>query len=271
VQPGYFEAMGIPLLAGVRLTEADAQGPPRVALVNDALRRRHFPHGEALGKRLRLVDDGPATPWMTVVGVVGDVPQHGLHLPPRPEVYYPAAERSMTLVVRRAPGARLAAQELERQVLVAAPGAVVATPIGMAAVLHDVLFTRRLLAGLMGGLAALALLLAAVGLYGLVSYWVAQRRREMGVRLALGAAPRRLQAHVLGGVLPTVTWGLLLGLGGSLALARLLASLLFEVAVLEAATLLTVVAVLGAVALAASLGPARQAGRVDPAKVLRDS
>jgi putative ABC transport system permease protein len=270
VGPGYFEGMGIPVLRGRSLRDADATRPATSAVVNDVLRRRYFGATDPVGKRVRMrSENGFESPWLTVVGVAGDVPQFGLQTEPRPEVYYPSWQPSMTLVVRAHGSRPGGAAELRREAQAAGPGAVVSAPRSLASILQDSLLSRRLLAALMGALAGVALLLSVVGIYGVVSYSVARRTREIGIRMALGASRREVVRLFLWQVGRLVVIGLALGLLGSLALGRGLASLLFQVSPLDAASIVPVLLILGACALLASFLPVRAATRIDPVSTLR--
>jgi putative ABC transport system permease protein len=270
----YFSALEIPLLAGRLFDGRDDATAPHVVVVNQALAEQAWPGESAVGKRMtgggmdRFWDQEI---WAEVVGVVGNVRHRGLDQPPRPEVYFHTLQRppqSVTAVVRAAgtpasvaAAVRRAATDLDDQVpLELAP---------MEEVMGRSLAQRRFTLLLLAAFAGLALLLTALGVYGVVSLSVSRRRRELGIRLALGARPGRVQRLVLSRAMAAVGLGLLAGLAGALALSRLLASLLFGVSPFDPPTFVAVAALLGAAALAASLVPAHRSSRIEPVEVIR--
>lgn len=276
ISDGYFETMGIPLLDGRDLGPGDdAQAPP-VAVVSRSFAESSWPGENPLGKRLTFdTPPSPDSPWYTVVGVADDVRHEGLDQAPRPDVYFPFSQDtfSFTTLVIRAAG-ELAPLELvpavRREVRVLDPD----QPLGDVATLEAELARsvgqRRFVMVLVGIFAALALGLAAVGLYGVMAYAVTERRHELGIRLALGATRRRLLRGVLGETVALAVVGVALGLLAALALTRLLASLLYQVKASDPLTFATGSTVLLAVALLAGLVPALRAVRVDPARTLRE-
>jgi putative ABC transport system permease protein len=277
IMPGYFRTMGIPLRAGRDLDERDGLRSPRVAVVNEALVRHLFPGEEPLGKRILVgwgYMGGPeGEPAFEIVGVVGDVRHDGLHTEASPTVFLAHAQEPgfmASLVVRTAGDPLAMAASVRSEMARVDPEQGVLTVGTMQALLDDSIARPRLQAVLVGAFAALALVMACVGLYGVLAYSVEQRRREMGVRVAIGASPRALLGMVVGeGVRLTAT-GLLLGLAGALVATRFLASLLYGVGPTDPLVFLGVAAVLLVVAAAASYVPARQAMQVDPVVVLRD-
>ncbi|MFP3939582.1 MAG: ABC transporter permease [Thermoanaerobaculia bacterium] len=272
----YFRTLEIPLLAGRHLAPRDHAEAPHAVVVNRALAETAWPGQDPLGKRLTGGGMDPLYDqdvWATVVGVVGDVRQQDLTASDRPTVYFHHLQRPYRLqagdlVVRT----RSAAEDVAT-----ALGAVVRridsqVPYRvrpMDRVVTASVARERFSATLLGGFALVALVLAAVGIYGVVSYTVAQRRRELGVRLALGATPRRVQRLVVGGSMATILAGIGLGVAGSVAGGRVLASLLYEVEPADPATLAAVSALLAATGLAATWLPARQTARIDPQETLR--
>jgi putative ABC transport system permease protein len=275
VTADYLETMGIPLAAGRGFTIADdAQAGP-VALINETLAKVFYPDQNPLGRRLRP-GFGNA-PWFTIVGVVKDVKQGGLEEETGTEVYfhYPQASaiigapRGMNIVLRteRSPLAMLPAARGEVAALDATMP--LSDPREMPAVLNASVAQPRFLTLLLGIFAAVALSLAAVGTYGVMSYAVAERRQEIGIRMALGAGGGRVLGMVLSQGLVVAVIGLGLGIGGALALSRLLGDLLFEVSTRDMLAFTVAPAVLGVVAFLACYVPARRATRVDPARVLR--
>lgn len=267
--PGYFAAMGIPLRQGRDFTSLDAApDQPGVVIINETLARRHFPAGGALGQRLRI----GATPH-TIVGVVGDVRQAGLERDPLAEFHVPHGrpwgDDGLVLVTRTSvpPETLLPAiREAIRRVDGTVP---VYRALTLEQVISESLAMRRLVLGLLGGFAVLAVLLAAYGLYGVISLRVAQRTRELGVRMALGARPADVLRLVLGQGAGMTAVGLGVGLGAALALSQVLASQLHGVSARDPSTFGAVAALLAAVALLACWVPARRATRMDPLQALR--
>jgi putative ABC transport system permease protein len=279
VTPGYFRTLGVPLLAGRDLRPADREGSLRVVLVNQTLARQAWPGENALGKRLSLwteEDDEPV--WLEVVGVVGDIRQGRLSQDVRPEVYFPLAQVppfiwddedvTFALVARTAGDPARPAADVRRAVLVADPTLPVFGVSTMEEIRASSLSLNRLNTMLLAGLGAIGLLLAAVGIYGVIAYFVAQRTQEIGLRMALGATERGVLRMVVLQALRPVAMGLVLGLAGAFAATRALENLLFGVSVSDPMTFVGVVCVLLAAALLASYGPARRAARVEPTRAL---
>jgi putative ABC transport system permease protein len=270
--PGYFNAAGIPLLAGRLPAASDTAAAPPVALVNESFARRFLGGRPVVGRRLRsFQNDGDHPPWLSIVGVVGDVRGRSLDRLPEPAVYVPLAQAgptAATVVARaaRSPSAALAAiREVVKQIR---PGQVVAKPMTMEDVVDRGLAPRRFAATLLGSFAAVALLLAAVGIYGVTSLAVSQRRRELAVRLALGAAPVSIARLVLRWIALLVAAGIAAGIAATLAAAKLIAGVLYGVRPMDAATLAAAGSLLAAIALGASLLPALRAARMAPAAIL---
>ena len=265
VTPGFFETLRIPLLQGRRIEDADREGAPSVVVVNESFVRGYFPGGDALGRRIRLVS--PQTEWATIVGVVGDVREFGLDHPATPVMYFPADQQpteGMSYVVRSA--APIA--EVSRRVAAALQSVDAGVPIfalrPFESFLSASVAERRFTLVLVGTFACLALLLAAVGLYGVIAYSVRQRTKEIGVRMAIGADAARIARLVASESVRMVAFGLAAGLLGALGTARLLASFLYGVRPADPAAIVAAAGVLSAAAVLATLLPVRRATRVDP-------
>jgi putative ABC transport system permease protein len=271
VDAAYFETMGIPLLRGRVFSDRDVADAPPVVVVSQKLAERHWPGQNPLGKQLRFLDTKPVV-TAEVVGVVGDAKQYGLDdadlgcvyaaQPQNPHIFNTLAVRTAGDPMQLANAVRAAVWSVDPEQPVwkiRTQQSLVERSKGM----------PRFLAQLMGGYAGLALLLAAVGLYGVTSYSVTQRTREIGLRMALGAEPGDVLRIVLRRGLKLATIGLAIGLVGALALGRVLRTLLYATSPADPVTLVAVAAVLLAVAGLASYLPARRATRVDPTVALR--
>jgi predicted permease len=274
ITPGYVSAMGIPLIAGRDFDGRDRLGAPRVALVNEALVRDFYPGEDPLGKRLFVEwsDDEEACRY-EIVGVVGDVRHGGLHAAPERTVFLSNAQSPSymsSLVVRTAGDPSLAAAGLREAVRGVDPEQGLLSVRPMEGVLADSIARPRLQAVLLGGFAALALIMACLGLYGVLAYSVEQRRREVGVRVAIGATPGRIVGLVVGTGLRMTAAGLVIGVVLALTLARYVSALLFGVTPTDPAVYVGVGALLLAVAAAASYAPARRAMSMDPVVALRE-
>jgi putative ABC transport system permease protein len=270
VSPGYFKAMGIPLIAGRVFTESDTLNVPRVAVVSQTLAQRFFPTESAIGKRIN-VNTGPES-YREIVGIVGDVKQNGLTKETRPHTYEPfaqAPDRFMTLIVRSTsdplplvPAIRSKVLELDNELPLQRVTA-------LDRMISDSIRQQRFTSVVLSVFAGVALLLAAAGLYGVISYSVAQRTHELGIRVALGAQVKDVLGLVLRQGMTFVLVGEVLGIIGAFALTRLLSGLLFGVTPTDAPTFLAVTVGLTLVALLACYIPARRATKVDPLVALR--
>jgi putative ABC transport system permease protein len=286
VTPGYFGALGIALRRG-RAFDArdDAQGP-KVALVNQTLAARLWPGEDPLGKRLaldfeamRFFRDRPpqldlASGLREVVGVVADVRHSRLDAQPAPELYVPFAQRpspDMTLVLRGAGGPAALASAARAALKALDPDQPLAGVTTVSALVETALAPSRFHLRLLGAFAALAFVLAAVGLYGVVAHSVARRTGEIGVRMALGAARRDVVAMVLREAAALSALGLALGGAAALALARALRSVLYAVSPADPAAYAAAAVALAAMTALASYLPARRATRVEPATALRNT
>ncbi|HEX3644144.1 MAG TPA: ABC transporter permease [Vicinamibacterales bacterium] len=272
VTPGYFEAIGVPLREGRTVTGADRADTQPVIVVNESMARKYWPAGSPIGRRMKM--GGPATPWLTVVGVVADVHHRGLDEVPRPEMYrphaqYPYPQPALTWVLRTAGDPRSAIGQARAAIAAVDSSLGVSDVATLEQVMSDSTSDRRLNMLLFALLGGLALALAAVGVYGVVAYSVTQRTHEIGVRMAIGARPTDVVRMVLaeGGRLAMA--GVAAGSVAAIAGARLIRGLLFDVSATDPLTYAAVALGLLAVALLASYIPARRATRVDPMIALR--
>jgi putative ABC transport system permease protein len=287
VTVGYFEAMGIPVVRGRGFQPSDHLGAP-AAVVNEAFARRFWGDLDPVGRRVRP-RFGDQVPWVTVVGVAKDVKQGGVDRASGTELYllleqlpkvmptvsgpslgHWSNDGSMSFVLRSALPAATLRPAITAAVREADPSLPVIRLRAMEEVIDSSLRRPRMLMHLLAGFAALALLLAAIGTYGLLSYLVAERSREIGIRMALGARRETVLRGVLGQGLAITGTGLAVGLAGALALTRLMKTMLFEVRPGDPATLAGVASVITLVAAVACLVPAYRATRVDPLAALRE-
>ncbi len=269
IGPDYLRAMGIPLVKGRQFDERDIKGAPEVCFVNEALAARFWPNEEALGKRIQRLDKGP---WRTVVGVVRDERGIALEKEPPLSVYYPIEQltiRTRFFVARTAADPMQTTQAITKVVQSLDPELPVYDVSTMEERLQNSLSQRRFAMLLLGVFALVALVLAAIGIYGVMSYWVSQRTHEIGIRMALGAAPRNILQLVIRQSLLLVSIGIGIGLMGAVALTRVMASLLFGVSATDGLTFMLISLLLGGIALLASYLPARRATKVDPMIALR--
>ena len=271
VTAGYFETMGIPLIKGRLLNMHDDSKVPEVAVINETMASSYWPGEDPVGKRFRLNPRGNSA-WITVVGVAGNVKHFGLDGKMWPEAFFSQRQRgwpSMRMVVRTstdpsaiAASVRSMVRELDRNV----PIAEVRT---MDKIIADSVAPRRLSMILVAGIAGLALLLAGIGLYGVISYSVAERQHEIGIRMAIGADGKNVLRLVVGEGLKLAAVGLAAGVGVSLVISSLISRLLFGITAYDPATYALVVATLFAVAVVAAYIPAHRATRVTPTEALR--
>jgi putative ABC transport system permease protein len=270
VSPNYFTAMRIPLIAGRFFTPSDTASAAKVVIVNQTLAREVWPNQDALGKRISF--DGPKGPWCEIAGVVGDVKQHALWRPPAPMVYVPFAQDPwtlLTLVVRSDYKPESLASSVRQAVLNVDKNEPLFDVRTMAQVVSLSTGARRFNTLLLGLFAALALVLATVGIYGVISYSVSQRTHEMGIRMALGAQRKDVLKLVVGQGLSLTLTGVAIGIVAALGVTRLMASLLYPVKPADPATFVVVSLILMGVASLASYVPARRATKVDPVEALR--
>ena len=265
--PNFFQNLGVPLIKGRYFTEYDTQTSAPVVIVSDAFARRFFPNQEVLGKRIRQ-----GKPWLEIVGVVGNVKYMGLTIDTDPAYYMPFAQgytRRMMLVVRSAGDAAPLAADIRRVIQSIDSSVTLAQISTMEQVLSESISRPRFNAGLLTLFAAIALSLAAIGIYGLISYSVAQRTQEIGVRMALGAARTDVMRMVVGQGTSLAAIGIILGSAGSIAGSRLLQTMVFGISVTDAITFVAAPVGILLVVLAATFVPALRAMRISPMAALR--
>lgn len=273
VTPGWFAAMGIPLIRGRAIADADDERAPHVVVVNQAFIEKFFPQSDPLGKRIRLGALGKKQfPWATIVGVIGNVRGYGLHAPPMPEMYRPLAQvrevSALALVVRTS-GQPSTLASAVRGVIAEID---LAQPIFDLKTIEQLVSTslgqRRFTLTLMVLFGGVALILAVVGIYGVMSYTVAQRTQEIGIRIALGARPADVLRMLLRDGMKLVAAGLAFGTAAALSLTRVASALLYGVSASDGITYVAIAALLALAALVAIILPARRAMRVDPMEAL---
>jgi putative ABC transport system permease protein len=270
INPRYFEAMGVRPVKGRAFTERDDASAPPVVIINEAMASRVWPNEEALGKRIRF--GGAGMPWSEVVGVVANVKHDGLHLADSPHCYAPHLQQPwpfLAIAVRSQADQAALLASMRQAVRKIDPNLPLVQPLAMKDKMERVLATRRLTLALFSLFAVVALALAAVGLYGVMSYGVAQRTHELGLRMALGATSRDALKLIIGQGLKLVALGLALGLGAAMMVTRFMAHLLFGVGATDPLTFVAIALLLALVALLACWIPARRATKVDPIIALR--
>jgi predicted permease len=271
VTPGYFGALGTPLVQGRTFDDRDSDGAAKVVIVNESLARRLFPGDDALGRQLKLVNPEQDADWRTIVGVVGDVRYSGLDDPGGAAVYTPFAQTPFpwAYLMVRTGGTPVGPAAIQGAISAVGGDLTVARIVPMEQLVDESVAQPRFSALLISIFGGLALVLAAVGIYGVVSYSVAQRTREIGIRIALGARRADVLRLVVGqGMILTLT-GIAIGIAGAAAVTRLLADLLFEVSPTDPGTFLAIAVLLAGVAFFSSYVPARRAARVDPLEAIR--
>jgi len=267
----YFETAGIPLLKGRFFTDQDREGSPAVAIINETMARRYWPGEDAIGQRFRF-PGGQSSPWTTVVGITGDMHRQGLEIQVVPQVFRPDAQQPedmLEVIVRTAgdPRAIAASVQSEIQSLDKSVAKFQVTTVEQQ--LGQETAERRFQTSLIGLFSLAALVLSAIGIYGLMHYFVAQRSNEIGVRMALGARYGNVLGLVLRQGLLLAGAGVVVGIFGALALTRLLSTLLFQVTPTDPVTFAAAPAILLGVAALACWIPARRAASLDPVRALR--
>lgn len=270
--PGYLDAIGVTFLAGRQFTERDGTEASKVAIINETFARRFFPNANPLGKHIRYAWDKDKPKWIEVVGVTRDVKHYGLDQEMRPGVFVPFRQNVIpfTNVVLRT--------TVDPQTLVAAarealrqldPDLPLYEPATMTERLDRSLWDRRFLAWVAAAFGVVAVLLAAAGIFGVISYAVSQRTREIGIRMALGASPILVVRQTLGHGLRLLALGIPIGIAATLGLASVLQRALFGISARDPLTYAAAVTAVSAVVLASNIVPARRAARVDPIQALR--
>ncbi len=265
----YFRAMQIPLVAGRFFSDNDRLDTPQVVIIDENFAKRFWPHNDAVGKHLWFDPKKP----ITIVGVVGAVKQYGLDTDGKIATYFPlqqGLDRGTFLVARATSDEAGLATAIVSEIHAVDPSVVVYGIRTMQDRLHDSLARQRFSSTMLGAFAAFALLLAAVGLYGVLSYLVTQSTRDIGILVALGARRENILTLVVRQGMQLTLIGIFAGLLGAVALTRVIASLLFGVTTTDAATFLAVPALLAVVAFAATVIPAWRASKVDPMVALRE-
>jgi predicted permease len=276
ISPGWMETLGMTLRQGRFFDDHDGPQSQRVVIINETMARQYWPGENVLGKQLVPGDNGPDVQWCSIVGVVGDVKEMGLEAPPKAEMFFPYTQMPriswnapQTLVIRMksdamgiAPAVRQAIWSVDRD-----------QPIANIRTVEDILgedlMQRRVGMTLLGAFAGLALLLASLGIYGILYYSVSQRTHEIGLRMALGARPLDILRMVGGAGIALTGIGIAIGLPAAFELSRVISSLLFKVSATDPLVFVSVPSILIGVALIASYLPARRATRVDPMVTLR--
>jgi putative ABC transport system permease protein len=272
VTPNYFRTMGIPLLEGRDFTDEDHAKATRVTIVDARLAKQYWPNESALGKRIRFGPPESNEPWHTIVGVAGSVRHARLDRESRQTVYVPYLQipvRGMAVAIRTSADPESLAGAVRKEVLALDKDQPIANVLTMNEIVSRSIWAQRFYAMLFGIFAALALILAAVGIYGVMSYAITQRTREIGIRMALGAGQLNVLKLTLTQGMRLALTGVVVGLFGAFALTRLMSGMLFGVSATDSATFVSIAGLLIGVTLLACYVPARRATKVDPLVALR--
>jgi predicted permease len=259
------------LIRGRFFTDADNADAPLVIIVNQTFAKKFWPNEDALGKRIVMGSMSDDPKWITIVGIVGDMRHFGLDVDPKPEMYVPFAQSAYfttIYVVRSKQDPRILLAAIRREIQAIDPAVPLANVRTFENVIGDSVAPRRLSVVLLGVFAGVAVLLASVGIYGVMSFLVVQRTHEIGVRMALGAQRADVLKLVLGRSLKLISAGTIIGLIVALMSTHTLRALLYSVSAFDTVTFALVTVLLGAIALAASYLPAMRATRADPMVVL---
>jgi putative ABC transport system permease protein len=274
ISPDYFGALGVPLLKGRFFTDSDRT--VEVLIINETMAKKYFANQDPIGKRIQTGDPDPKSPWETVVGVVGDVKYSGLEAAPSPTLYVPYTEqgwtswsRNMSLVVRTRMDPVSIVSALRQELAHLDKNLPLSEVHTMNELIDQSVVQQRFRTWLLGAFSALALLLAAVGIYAVISHMVGQRTREIGIRIALGASRKEILKLILGQASQLALVGICVGVTGALLLTRIVRSLLFSVSATDPLSFAMMCALLAFVALLAGYVPATRATRVDPMVALR--
>ena len=269
---GYFEAMGMTLLSGRLFDERDSSTGQPVAIIDETMARTFWPNEDAIGKRLKRGGRQSTQPWLTIVGVVRHVRYRTLEEPSRVQLYMPHAQvptTGMSLAIKTKVDPRTLSNSIQREVIAVDREQPVWAIRTMDELMATSVMRRQLIMTLLTLFAGIALTLAAVGIYGVISYWVTQRSHEIGIRVAIGASRLDVLKMVLGQSMSVVLIGVAIGLAGAAALTRIMGTLLYDVSTTDAATFAGYSGALILVGLLASYLPARRATRIDPVTMLR--
>ena len=272
-KPRLFQVLQTSLQRGRSFTEGDEDGKPLVAIIDESTARKYWPTRDPLGRRVRFRRD-PTKPWTTIVGIVKDIKSDGLDIDGVPHIYVPTYQDSnkrLSVVLRTSLSATALEPQIRHEIQSIDPGLPVFGVASMNDVLDRSLASRRFSTDLVGGFAALAVLLASIGIYGLLAYMVGERSREIGIRMALGARREDIQRMFLRKGVALAGVGVVAGLALSASSASVMASLLYGVRPHDGVVFLIVPLLLFAVAVLASYIPARHAANVDPLTAFREA
>jgi len=274
ISSDYFRALGVPLLKGRFFSDADRTTP--VLIINETMAKKYFPNQDPIGKRIQTGDPDPKSPWETVVGVVGNVKYSGLDADPSPTLYVPYTQkdwtswsRNMSLVVRTNINPSSIVSALRQELAQLDKDLPLAEVHTMNELIDESVVQQRFRTWLLGAFSGLALFLAAIGIYAVISHMASERTREIGIRMALGASRTEIFKLILGQASQLALIGIAVGLAGALLITRIMRSLLFSVSATDPLSFTIMCVLLGFVALLAGYVPATRATRVDPIVALR--
>jgi putative ABC transport system permease protein len=271
--PEYFHVLQVPLLAGRNFAESDADKAQQVVLIDQTLRRRYWPDEDPLGKQVKIGPANAQNRWLTIVGVVGDIKSDGFDAPNAPHIYLPVRQSpgyASVIYLRSAGNAESLGEAIRHEVQSLDPNIPVFSVRTMDEVIARSMAERRFALQLLGVFAAVALLLAAIGIYGVMAYSFSQRTHEIGIRIALGAQRMDILRLAVGEGMRLVIIGLAFGLVGAAVLTRFVRTMLFDVSPADPLTFTAISGILAGVAFLACYIPARRATRVDPLVALRE-